>query len=106
MYNERYIGIRVRERRKKLKLTQKELAAKLDGTILLDSATHSQISQWESGKKIPETVALIRLCNALDCDMDYLLGQIPVARRDTADVIEVTGLTLSLIHISIHLVTS
>ena len=92
MYTERYIGERVQERRLKLGLTQKELAAKINEGIGLDDSPHTQISEWENGRKIPRTEALLRLCNALDCDIDYLLGEIDVPHRSTYDVMEQTGL--------------
>lgn len=92
MYTERYIGDRIKERRTKLGLTQKELASKISEGIDPDAAPHTQISNWESGSKIPGTVALTRLCNALNCDIDYLLGEIDVHHRATYDVIAQTGL--------------
>lgn len=93
MYTERYIGSRIKERRKKLGLTQKELASKINEGIDPDDAPHTQISNWENGSKIPGTEALARLCNALDCDIEYLLGAIEEERRATHDAVEYTGLS-------------
>ena len=93
MYSERYIGDRIRQRRNEIGLTQKELAAKINPGTSIETAPHTQVAQWESGKKKPGTDALIRLCNALDCDMDYILGAIDVPRRAVYDVREQTGLT-------------
>ena len=93
MYSERYIGDRIRQRRNEIGLTQKELAAKINPGTSIETAPHTQVAQWESGKKKPGTDALIRLCNALDCDMDYILGAIDVPCRAVYDVKEQTGLS-------------
>ena len=63
MYSERYIGDRIRQRRNEIGLTQKELAAKINPVTSIETAPHTQVAQWESGKKKPGTDALIRLCN-------------------------------------------
>lgn len=93
MYNVSIIGSRIKERRKALGMTQKALAAKISPGVRPEEAPHLQISQWEHGKNIPGTDALARLCNALECDMDYLLGAIDTPRRSTYDVIAQTGLS-------------
>lgn len=92
MYTKSYIGSRIKERRKKLGLTQKELASKINEGIDPDDAPHTQITNWENGSKIPGTESLARLCNALDCDIEYLLGAIDAPHRTTHDVMEQTGL--------------
>ena len=98
MYSERYIGDRIRQRRNEIGLTQKELAAKINPGTSIETAPHTQVAQWENGKKKPGTDALIRLCNALDCDMDYILGAIDVPRRAVYDVKEQTGLSDSAVN--------
>lgn len=98
MYSERYIGDRIRQRRNEIGLTQKELAAKINPGTSIETAPHTQVAQWESGKKKPGTDALIRLCNALDCDMDYILGAIDVPCRAVYDVKEQTGLSDSAVN--------
>lgn len=97
MYTKDNIGRRIKDRRKELKMTQTELADKINGGVMGDTAPHSQISQWEQGKKIPETDALIRLCNALECDIDYLLGAIETPRKATHDVAKQTGLKIKAV---------
>lgn len=98
MYTKSYIGRRIKERRKQLGLTQKELAAKINPGIEIEDAPHTQITNWENGVRAPETESLIRLCNALNCDIDYLLGAIDVPRRAVYDVKEQTGLSDSAVH--------
>ena len=98
MYSERYIGDRIRQRRNEIGLTQKELAAKINPVTSIETAPHTQVAQWESGKKKPGTDALIRLCNALDCDIDYILGAIDVPRRAVYDIKGQTGLSDSAVN--------
>lgn len=93
MYTKISIGDRIKLRRKELGMSQKKLAAKINGNILPEEAPHTQISQWEKGSKTPETDALIRLCNALDCDIDFLLGAIEAPKKETSDVMKATGLS-------------
>ena len=90
MYARNYIGERIRQRRKQLGLTQTELAKRLNPGV--DNVTHNQVAHWEK-HGTPEVDSLIRLCNALDCDMDYLLGAIDTPRRATYDVVQETGIS-------------
>ncbi len=90
MYARSYIGERIKQRRKQLGLTQTELAKRLNPGV--DNVTHNQVAHWEK-HGTPEIDSLIRLCNALDCDMDYLLGAIDTPRRVTYDVVQETGLS-------------
>lgn len=57
---------RIRERRKALGLTMKELGAKV-------GVSESAISQFETGKKWPKGKTLIDLAFALDTTVEYLL---------------------------------
>lgn len=90
MYTKSYIGERIKQRRKQLGLTQTELAKRLNPGI--DNVAHTQVAKWEKQGTL-EVDSLIRLCNALDCDMDYLLGGIDTPRRATYDVVQETGLS-------------
>lgn len=60
------IGQRIAERRKKLKLTQNELAEKL---IISNKA----VSKWEKDLGYPSFEFLPKLCEILDCSADYLI---------------------------------
>lgn len=90
MYIRSYIGERIRQRRKQIGLTQTELAKRLNPGI--DNVMHTQVAKWEKQGTL-EVDSLIRLCNALDCDMDYLLGSIDTPRRATYDVVQETGIS-------------
>ena len=52
--------------RKKAKVTQAELAAKL-------SVTQSAISQWEHGETQPEVGKLLKLSEIFGCTVDEIL---------------------------------
>ncbi len=61
------IGERVRKKREKLGMTKTGLAKKAE-------CTRQWIADIENGKSTPNLEQAIRLCNALDCEMDYLCG--------------------------------
>lgn len=54
--------------RKKKKMTQEELAAKVN-------VTKAAISNYENGHSTPSNDTLVALADALDIDTDYLLGR-------------------------------
>ena len=60
------IGQLIKERRKKRGLTQKELAAAV-------GAAYGSISEWESGKHVPNNSAVIMLCNVLEIPIDEMI---------------------------------
>lgn len=60
------LGERIKNRRKMLKLTQKQLASKMG----IDNTT---ISKWESDTYEPDAKSLNRLSEILDASTDYLL---------------------------------
>lgn len=51
------------------------------------------IGNWELGNAEPSLHDLVQLCNLLNCDMGYLLGEYPERRRQTADICAETGLS-------------
>ena len=90
-------------------LKQKELAQAVFRDEL--NAPNADASTLESKRKIingyenskspkypsnPETYC--RLCEELDCDLDYLFGAISTPRRETTDIIEETGLSEEAIY--------
>ena len=60
------MGDRIREARKKLSLTQEQLAEKLDVSLVY-------VSEIERGMKMPSMALFIRLVEILDVSADYLL---------------------------------
>ena len=60
------MGQRIIKRRKQLRLTQEELAEKID-------VTAQMISTAELGKKAIRPENMLKICHALDISADYLL---------------------------------
>ncbi|MDY7989799.1 helix-turn-helix transcriptional regulator [Paenibacillus polymyxa] len=76
-------GDRVAYQRKKKKLTQEELALKIN-------LTKAAISNYENGHSTPSNETLVALADVLDVDTDYLLGRtdIPLKEREVSYVKE------------------
>ena len=69
------MGERIARRRKELKMTQEELAEKLEVSIPM-------ISNLEQGKKAIRPENLANLCAVLDLSADYILTGKPVGKND------------------------
>ncbi|MDR0929416.1 MAG: helix-turn-helix domain-containing protein [Oscillospiraceae bacterium] len=67
-YHIEEIGKRIREERTKRAWSQETLGKTV-------SVTGKQISNYESGSLIPPIDMLLRLCEAFDCELGYLLGE-------------------------------
>lgn len=65
--NLQQFGKNVRSLRKAKRMTQKELARKID-------LTDATISKWEDGLINPGLTHVIKLCQLLNVDLDALLG--------------------------------
>ena len=65
--NQEKIGKFISERRKKQKLTQEQLAEKLN-------ITHKAVSKWETGKGMPDSSIMMDLCNILEISVNELLS--------------------------------
>ena len=64
------IGKFIAERRKKVKLTQMQLAEKLN-------ITDRAISKWETGKSMPDSAIMLELCEILEISVnDLLCGEV------------------------------
>ncbi|MCR5205543.1 MAG: helix-turn-helix domain-containing protein [Lachnospiraceae bacterium] len=61
------LGINIATYRKKSGITQEQLAEQLDVSV-------SAVSQWETGKTLPDIAAIPVLCHVLDISSDILLG--------------------------------
>lgn len=74
--------------RNKKGLTQQELAEKL-------GFSRDTITKWENGERQIKATDLAKICEALDCSADYLIGRTkePTTDKDTQFVIDYTGLT-------------
>ena len=61
------IGEKIKELRSAKKMTQETLAQNLNVTV-------SAVSQWESGKTMPDITMLVPLCHMFSVSADDLLG--------------------------------
>lgn len=64
--NSNAMGDKIAAARKRANMTQEELAHKL-------SVSRQSVSKWESGLAYPETEKLVRLCEVLGINADWLL---------------------------------
>ena len=71
-------GDRVALWRKKRKLTQEELAVKIN-------VTKAAVSNYENGHSTPSNETLVALADVLDVDTDYLLGRTDQPRSMAED---------------------
>ncbi|WP_126990601.1 helix-turn-helix domain-containing protein [Candidatus Kurthia intestinigallinarum] len=62
------LGDRLKKLRKEKKLTQQDLASKIN-------VTHVSISGYESGRRSPDTDTLQKLADYFEVSTDYLLGR-------------------------------
>ncbi|MBO4848302.1 MAG: helix-turn-helix transcriptional regulator [Clostridia bacterium] len=78
------IGNYIQNLRKAAKLTQKELAEKLN-------ISFQAVSKWETGESLPDTGILLELCDILNTSVDKLLngGTIAVSGRKLMHVQDV-----------------
>lgn len=91
MYTNRYISERLKTQRKRRKLSQAQLSALIQEQG--GGTTRENIAKWESGKSTPDVNSLIALCNALECDLTYLLGVIDTPKQEVYDIQVCTGLS-------------
>ena len=63
------IGKRIKELRKKIDLTQEELAVKLGLN------NKSSISQYEKGIILPSDDIKLKMCEIFSCSLDFLMGK-------------------------------
>ena len=92
------IGKRIKDERRKKKLSQQKLADAIS-SIMVDSdpdykgTEQNTVSNWEKGVSLPPLSKLIALSEIFDCDLGYLLCDYDEPKRDLADVVEQTGLS-------------
>ena len=93
------IGHRIQDERKRLKLTQAELAAKI-ATIEQSPKVISQstVASWENGTTIPPLGRLLVVSQIFDCDVSYLIGDISSRKWEHIDIRQYTGLTYGAIN--------
>jgi len=103
-------GEKVRTMRIEKGLTQAALARlvwpEIEGDENQDSkyaVKRKCISGYEQGIYPKNTNDLLRLCNALDCDMGYLFGEHECSTKDLQGVVDFTGLSESDVKNLVHI---
>ena len=61
------IGLKIKERRQQLRITQEHIANVLD-------VNPSHISNIECGRANPSLTALVKIANILECSVDYFIS--------------------------------
>ena len=92
------IGRRIKKERKRLKISQIELAAKVSvllncGAVEAETVGQSTVSNWEAGKVMPPIDKLACLAEILECDVGYLLCDYDDRKITTKWISEKTGLS-------------
>ncbi len=77
------IGLRIAEARKRIKLSQNELAQRL-------FISPQAVSKWERGESMPDITSFIRLAEVLGVDLNYFSGNpdSQVAEKSSAETTE------------------
>ena len=81
-------------------MSQEDLADEL--SLLLDTdISRQKIGRWENGEPIKKLDELKGLAQIFNCEIGYLLGEIPNKTREKTDISKVTGLSeenIELLH--------
>lgn len=87
-YDITIIGARIKEARKDMKLTQEQLAEKLE-------VARETIGSWERCITTPEFSTLLTMCRSdiFDCEVGYLLGEHEEKTRVATDICKEIGLS-------------
>lgn len=97
MYTIYDMGIRIRKRREALGKSRREMSDAMRG--LGSKVNQKTIESWELGRNDCSLVNIPYICEVLDCDAEYLFGSSPTPHKETANAMEVTGLTEEAINV-------
>lgn len=86
--NENILGERLKDCRKRLELTQQEVAEKL-------GVTSASISSWESGARRPDFEMLTSISKLYDVSFDYLLGKTSIKNNALKEALNKLGNAVS-----------
>lgn len=92
----RQFGVRMQERRLALKnspLTENKKTATQKGVAKKLGVNIDTVKSWEAGEFLPSLYHFNKLCEIIDCDADYLLGNIDRPYRAAFNLETDTGLS-------------
>ena len=79
-------GNRLKELRKKKYKIQEKFAEDMGVSV-------ESVRNWEQGRILPEMGTLFKICDLLDCDLDYLTGRLKLKTHDLQFIHDQTGLS-------------
>lgn len=79
-------GKKLKEARKLKYKYQQEFADAIGAKV-------ETVRNWEQGWILPEMGTLFKICDTLDCDLDYLIGRLEYKKHDTKMISDYTGLS-------------
>lgn len=79
-------GKKLKEARKLKYKYQQEFADAIGAKV-------ETVRNWEQGWILPEMGTLFKICDILDCDLDYLIGRLEYKKHDTKMISDYTGLS-------------
>lgn len=85
------IGLKIRERRKALGITQEYIAEQLD-------VNPSHISNIECGRANPSLTALVKIANLLHCSVDYFISKEYTYQNDSKQMETIDEMILEKLH--------
>ena len=85
-------GDRLKKLRKERYKTQDDFAEAVGKKI-------ETVRNWEQGRALPEMETFFKICDLLDCDLDYLTGRLQQKTHDLHFIHEETGLSENAIEI-------
>lgn len=90
MINKKEVGKRIRHLRNEKKWSQENLSEKAN-------YARQTVGKWENGDLTLSLNDAINLCNLLDCDIGYLMGEYDTKKHVVADVCTVSGLSVKAV---------
>ena len=83
------IGKRIKDNRKRLGLTQKELLEK----VYLSEKSVASLRKWENGERLPDLDTIVRMAGVFERDIGYMLADYDESNFSIHKICELTGLS-------------
>lgn len=90
-------GQRLKDRRIEQRLSRVELMSMVRGYQVDADSANKVLRSWENGDHAISINTLLLICDALNCDVDYLLGRIDTPTHTAKSLSKDTGLSVDFI---------